>query len=101
MKQVINGKLYDTDKSKNIADWDDGKAERDYVTRMESLYVSSKGTYFLEIWEGFLPQNEGMTATVDAVYLKVVSQEDTMKWLEEKSFHYELIDYFSDKLEEG
>ena len=47
MRQVINGKVYDTDTAKHIGSWWNGLGMSDSNNVRESLYQSKKGQFFL------------------------------------------------------
>ena len=47
MKQVINGKTYNTDTATEIANYDNGLGGSDFRHCDESLYVTKKGNYFI------------------------------------------------------
>ena len=47
MKQVIQNRLYDTDKAKKLAEWDDGKGIGSFAHVVETLYRKRTGEYFL------------------------------------------------------
>ena len=66
MKRIINGKRYDTETARKVADYWHGSSSRDFTHYEESLYCKRTGEYFLA-GEGGL-----MTA-----YAKSVSQNTT------------------------
>lgn len=47
MKQIINGKKYDTETAKEIASWSDGLSWRDFHHVVETLYMKKTGEFFL------------------------------------------------------
>jgi len=47
MKKVINGRVYNTETSKRVGSWNNGIYGNDFRSCEESLYKSTKGTYFL------------------------------------------------------
>ena len=47
MKQVISGKVYNTETATLIADWGNGLSTRDFGHCSESLYITKKGAYFI------------------------------------------------------
>lgn len=47
MKKIITGKMYDTDKAKEIASWSDGLSFRDFTHVEEVLYQKRTGEFFL------------------------------------------------------
>lgn len=47
MKQIIKGKLYDTETAKGIAAWGNNRSTRDFSYCSETLYRKRTGEYFL------------------------------------------------------
>lgn len=47
MKKIINGKVYDTEKAKEMASWSNGGTWRDFSHVEETLYRKKTGEYFL------------------------------------------------------
>ena len=47
MKEVINGKTYNTETAKEIARWDNGLPYDHFCYRSEALYRKRTGEYFL------------------------------------------------------
>ncbi len=47
MKQIINGKSYNTETANKIGHYDNGLGNRDFRNVDESLYVTAKGSFFL------------------------------------------------------
>lgn len=47
MKKIINGKQYNTETAKKIAEWDCGKARNDFSYVEETLYQKRTGEFFL------------------------------------------------------
>jgi hypothetical protein len=93
--------IYDTDKSEFIANWDDSEKHPEYKSRIESLYMSPKGVYLMEITEGYFPEAEDLPAVIEDVRLEIVSKENAIYWLEIKGLQFELLTHFEDELEEG
>lgn len=47
MKKIINGKMYDTETVKKVAEWSDGLSFRDFTHAEETLYRKRTGEFFL------------------------------------------------------
>jgi len=47
MKQVINGKMYNTQTSKKIGEWNNGRFTNDCYYVSEDLYIDPSGEFFL------------------------------------------------------
>ena len=58
MKKIINGKEYDTNTAKCVADWENGYGHNDFISVEEHLYRKKTGEFFLH--------GEGGAMTEDA-----------------------------------
>ena len=47
MKKIINGKVYDTEKAKQVAYYSSAGSWRDFQHYEETLYLKKTGEYFL------------------------------------------------------
>lgn len=47
MKKIINGRLYNTDTAKKVAEWNNGLAVNDNSYYYENLYLKRTGEYFI------------------------------------------------------
>lgn len=47
MKQVINGKMYNTETAREITDWTNGRNLQDFYYYKEELYKKKTGEFFL------------------------------------------------------
>lgn len=47
MKKIIDGKLYNTETAKKVANWSDGMSFRDFSHVEETLYQKRTGEFFL------------------------------------------------------
>ena len=47
MKQIINGKKYDTETAKKVGSWSNGYSYSDFSSCTEELYRKRTGEYFL------------------------------------------------------
>ena len=84
MNQIINGKVYDTDKAMLVASnryWDGSNWERS--GRNTFLYKTAKGSFFLHyttLWQG------------EHEYIEAISEEEAKEWYErlrESELEYE------------
>lgn len=78
-REVIYGKIYDTEEAECVASYNYGVNGIDY----ESLYITKTGEWFLHN-EGSMPGIEPYTAI------------DAMDWLAENDFVDEYIEYFGE-----
>ena len=56
MKKIINGKKYDTDTAKCVADWENGYGHSDFQYMEEQLYRKRTGEFFLHGEGGAMTQ---------------------------------------------
>lgn len=47
MKRIINGKKYDTETARKVAEWSNGLGVRDFNHMSEELYVKRTGEFFI------------------------------------------------------
>ena len=47
MKKIINGRMYNTDTAKLVAEWDNSLSQTDFKHCEENLYRKKTGEYFL------------------------------------------------------
>ena len=50
MRKIIDKKIFDTETSEKIAEWDNGLYGNDFYRCEETLYVTQKGNYFLYLY---------------------------------------------------
>lgn len=87
MKQIINGKKYNTETAEIIDSWNNGLGSNDFNNLSETLYKKKTGEFFLE--------GEGGAATKYSVYSgnwssgssKIIplTENEVREWLEEYS----------------
>lgn len=103
MRSIIGGLIYDTEKAKQIADYEPPVNRGDFQWYSESLYVTAKGNWFL-VGEGnaMSPYScrEG-SGRGPGSRLRPLSNDDAQAWLEERREVEALEEYFADKLEEA
>jgi hypothetical protein len=84
MKRVIDGKVYDTEKSGLIHEWDNGLPAGDMNYCQEVLYRTKQGTYFL-VGDGgagtSYSRQIGNNLSGDDKW-SVLSEQDALEWLQ-------------------
>lgn len=84
MRKVINGKLYDTEKARKIAEWSDGYP-RDFGYVSETLYRKRTGEYFIHGEGGpqsAYAQSCGQNSWMGGEKITPVSYESAKDWME-------------------
>lgn len=103
MKKVINGKVYNTETATQIANWDNGIYGSDFQACDETLYVTSKGAYFVHGEGGAMSrwsQPCGSNGTSGGSGIEVLSQAEALEWCENHGVDADVIaEHF--EIEEG
>ena len=103
MKTIINKKIYDTEKAKEVAR--DHLHNRNSISWFdETLYLTPNGAWFIAGEGGPLSQygiDLGQGEKEGGCKLIPMSVEEVMAWLEQRSEYAILEAYFSDSLEEA
>lgn len=103
-KQIVNGKIYDTDQATSIAQYSNGGSMRDFYHVEETLYKTDNGSYFLHGKGGANTQYStshvnGMSSGEE---IKPVDVDDALDWAERRDVDTEsIISEFEDDLEQA
>jgi len=86
MKQIIERKLYDTDRAEQIAKYAPNTDRGDFYFLIETLYKTADGVYFLHCEGGAAteyakPCNGGQTSGEE---LRILDEETALDWCEER-----------------
>lgn len=104
MKQIIEGKRYDTETAHEIGSGGGKAYPGDFHYYYESLYRTPRGNYFLA-GEGGPLSRYGRPAygggTCGGKGIVPVSQEEALMWCEEHLEPSEFQEYFTDMIEEA
>lgn len=87
MKQIINGKLYNTATATAVAEWNNGQCGG-YAEEEETLYRTSKGAYFVCGWGGPMSSYRRRVESnswAGGAAIRVLDGEALRAWLEEKA----------------
>lgn len=85
MKQVIDGKVYNTETATHIANWDNGVYGNDFRACDEDLYVTKKGAYFVHGKGGALSrwaESCGNNGRCGGSGIEVLSPKEALAWRE-------------------
>lgn len=84
MKKIINGKLYDTEKATEVAEWSDG-AVNDFRYIEETLYRKRTGEYFLYCYGGPMTRYSERVGDAYGYGAEIIplSYEDACSWGED------------------
>lgn len=86
MKQILNGKVYNTETAKCVGEWFNGLSERDFSYCEESLYRKRNGEYFLYGYGGPMTKyavSVGSNEWKGVEKIIPLEWEDARKWAEE------------------
>ena len=93
MKQVLDGKLYDTEDAELIAKHNPVTDRRDFRYLNERLYRTSNGSYFLHCEGG--PMTEYAKSTGDGKTggeeIRPVTREEALAWCEDRHVDGEIV----------
>lgn len=104
MRQVIDGKLYDTETAEQLHDWDNGRFGNDFRRRSKTLYRTSKGGLFLHHDGG--PMTDMAVSVGSSGYggsesIEPISERDAIRFLESHGGTDVLLERFPHAVEEG
>ncbi len=88
MKKVIDGKVYNTEKAEELANWNNGVPFEGFLFSSEILYKSNKGQYFLACQGGHGTFYKGEEE------IKLIDESEVKSWLEKTNNHQVYIDLF-------
>ena len=103
MKQIINGKRYDTEKATQLARWHSGFNLGDPKLCEEKLYGTKNGAFFIHGAGGAMSRwskRVGNT-TGGGEGVEVLTKDEAMNWLEEKGLTEELEKRFGDCIQDA
>ena len=93
MKTVIDKKIYNTETATLIAEWDNGRGNRDFRACEEALYRTEKGQYFICGTGGPLTDyvvSYGSSSSGSTV-MWLVSPEEAYDWCEKRNISADII----------
>ena len=86
MKKIINGKVYDTEKAKQVASYSSAGSWRDFQHYEETLYLKRTGEYFLFGEGGPMTRyarSEGQTSWTGGERIEPLTYAAAKEWAEE------------------
>lgn len=105
MRQVIDGKVYDTETATFLHHWDNGHNYGDFKYRSKKLFRTRKGAFFLHHDGGAMTdmaQNAGGENNyAGSEALEPISRKTAIRFLESHDGAEVLIREFADDLEEA
>lgn len=102
MREVRNGKLYDTDTATLVAAWANGDDASNFDHCREELYISPGGNWFIEGWGG--ARSRYGERYSDGSYgsggrIRPITAERAMRWLEKRQETEALMAYFGNAID--
>ena len=96
MKQVINGKMYNTDTAIEIGSWNNGLGYNDFRNCDESLYKTKNGRYFLAGHGGPMSKyaRPAGNMTSGGSGIDPVSEKDARLWCETHDIDADIIEKY-------
>lgn len=86
MKKIINGKVYDTEKAKQVASYSNAGSWRDFQHYEETLYLKKTGEYFLFGEGGPMTRyarSEGQNSWTGGERIEPLTYAAAKEWAEE------------------
>ena len=86
MKKIINGKVYDTEKAKQVASYSNAGSWRDFQHYEETLYLKKTGEYFLFGEGGPMTRyarSDGQNSWTGGERIEPLTYAAAMEWAEE------------------
>lgn len=103
MKESIDGKIYDTEKSEQLYHWDNGLRVDDDWYRLKNLYLTGNGKCFVEYTDYSLPSVE-QSETSDKMEgrrsIKPVNEQEAIEFLVNHGEFDMAIDHFTGSVTE-
>jgi hypothetical protein len=103
MKQIIDGKRYDTETATLVASYSNGLGSSDFRNLCEKLYITGKGNWFISGEGGALTayaQPAGNMTTGGSAIRPLISGE-ALEWLERHNCSDEIEEYFAEDIEDA
>lgn len=104
MKKIINGKLYDTETAKEIAERSHGEGPRDFHYYSETLYKKRTGEYFLYGYGGPMSRyarTVGQNQWSGGERIEPLSYDSAREWAEKNMDADDYMAEFGPVSEEG
>lgn len=103
MKKIINKKIYNTDTAEKIAEYSNMNNSSDFNYFSEILYKTKKGQFFLAGNGGANSKyaKHGGNESWESSDIILLTEDETINWLEKYDFVNEIEKYFPNFLEEG
>lgn len=103
MRAIIDGRRYDTETATKLADWHNGYLPNDFHHTMEVLYVTSRGALFIAGSGGALSPYARACGNGrrSGEAIRPISEEEAVRWLEEKEFTHVLESRFPHLIEDA
>jgi len=103
VRQVIEGKLYDTETATLIHNWTNGRYAGDFKFREKSLFCTKKGAYFIHHVGGAMtdmavPAGNGMGGSQS---IEPIDETTAIRFLESHGGSEKIIEYFPEYVEEA
>lgn len=105
MKDIIDGKLYDTESAEQIASWKNTGDTGDLRYVKEALYKTESGAYFVYGTGGAMSKyskSVGSSETAGSSEIKPFDEEKSYQWCEDNGIAADIIlDEFEEYVEQA
>lgn len=98
MKQVINGKMYNTETAEFMGGWSNGRTDRDFRHCSEDLYRKKNGEFFLDGEGGPMTRYAVPVGDMTGGSSQIIplSEAEAREWVEEHLSADEYIEIFGE-----
>lgn len=103
MKAIIDGKRYNTQTARQIAEWDNGVPPTDFNFVEEGLYQTPRGRYFVAGRGGPMSKYCKSVGNCQAGGddVRPVTEEEAVKWLEDRELVEAIESWFPHYVEDA
>jgi hypothetical protein len=103
MKSIIDGKLYDTEKAEEIAEWENMQNCTDFHWYYERLFVTTKRNYFLHGQGGaasrYAESGGGISSGSEAII--ALTDDEAFDWLAKHGHTDVALEHFPAMIEDA
>lgn len=104
MRQVIQGKLYDTATAEQVHHWDNGHFSTDFKFREKTLYRTGKGNLFIHHIGGAMTdmaQPAGSNSYSGGESIEPINEQTAVRFLESHNGTDAILKHFPDHVDEA
>jgi hypothetical protein len=103
MKQVIDGKMYNTDTAEEIGSWSNNLGYGDFRSCSETLYRTEKGNYFVHGKGGAMSKYAESCGDSIGSGSEIIPMDraEAFEWAQQHCGDEDVMEHFNDMIEEA